>query len=277
MLNADLHCHSTFSDGMLTPELVVERAWWRGVRMLALTDHDELGGLPAARERAMRLGMQFVDGVEISANWQEETVHIVGLNIDPEHAPLAAGLARIRATRGERAQRIADGLAAAGVPDPLQGALAQAGNPGLLSRAHFARYLAALGYARDAKAVFEHWLTPGKPGYVPHEWASVAEAVAWIAGSGGTAVIAHPGRYRLDEPALQALIRQFRESGGTAIEVQSGAHSPEQARRFAGIASEHGLLASRASDFHGPRESRMDLGDLPELPPGLVPVWTNWT
>lgn len=275
-LNADLHCHSTCSDGLLAPAALVERAWSRSVRLLALTDHDELVGLAPARARARVLGMRFVDGVEISVSQGEDTIHIVGLGIDPEHGPLVEGLARIRCTRDARARRIAGALEEAGVPDAYAGALAHAGNPALISRAHFARYLAGLGYARDARGVFEHWLVPGKPGYVPHPWASLEEALEWIGGSGGVAVLAHPGRYRMDAAAMEALVGRFTELGGRAIEVQSGAHSPEVADRFAAIAQRHGLLASRASDFHGSRESRADLGSLPELQPGLRPVWSLW-
>lgn len=272
-MNADLHCHSTASDGLLPPEEVVERAHWRGVDMLALTDHDETAGLDAARARAALLGLRLVNGVEISVSWNDDTVHIIGLNIDPGHEALHAGLARIRDSRDGRAQRIAAALEAEGVPDALAGALAYAGNPALISRAHFARYLAALGYARDVKSVFDHYLAYGKPGYVPHDWATLEEALAWITGSGGVAVLAHPGRCRFSAAEMREFLKRFREAGGEAIEVLSGAHSPEHCRVYAGLAREFDLLASRASDFHGPGESRIDLGGLPELPEGLTPVW----
>lgn len=276
-MNADLHCHSTASDGLLPPEEVVERAHWRGVDMLALTDHDETVGLAAARERASHLGMQFINGVEISVSWKDDTVHIVGLNVDPANPALDAGLSRIRNTRDGRAQRIAEALEAEGVPDALAGALKYAGNPALISRAHFARYLAALGYARDVKSVFDHYLATGKPGFVPHAWATLEEALAWITGSGGVAVLAHPGRCRFKGEEMRDFLSRFRDAGGEAIEVLSGAHSPENTREIADLARDFGLLASRASDFHGPGESRIDLGGMPELPEGLTPVWQRFS
>ncbi len=276
-MNADLHCHSTASDGLLPPVEVVERGHWRGVDMLALTDHDETVGLVAARERAEHLGLRFINGVEISVSWKDDTVHIVGLNIDPANPALDAGLSRIRATRDGRAQRIAEALEAEGVPDALAGALKYAGNPELISRAHFARYLAALGYARDVKSVFDHYLATGKPGFVPHAWATLEEALAWITGSGGVAVLAHPGRCRFKGAEMRDFLSRFREAGGEGIEVLSGAHSPENTREFADLAKAFGLLASRASDFHGPGESRIDLGGMPELPEGLTPVWQRFS
>lgn len=275
-MNADLHSHSTVSDGLLPPAEVVGRAYRNGVRMLALTDHDEISGLAEARARADQLGLRFIDGVEISVSWDDYTLHIVGLNVDPAHKGLQEGLERIRRTRDSRAQRIAQALDEAGIPGALEGALAFAGNPELISRAHFARFLAQHGYARDVKAVFEHYLTWGKPGYVPHQWAELDEAIRWIHAAGGTAVIAHPGRYRMNPGEMRELVTRFRELGGEAVEVISGSHSPEQYRVYADLAREFGLLASRASDFHGPKESRMDLGKLPELPAGLKPVWQGW-
>jgi len=246
------------------------------VHMLALTDHDETSGLAEARATAEELGLRFIDGVEISVSWDEHTVHIVGLNLNPEEETLRNGLARIRSTRDRRAGNIAASLKQAGIPGALEGALSFAGNPGLISRAHFARFLVQHAYARDVKAVFEHYLVAGKPGYVPHQWASLDEAIHWIHAGGGTAVIAHPGRYRFTRQEMRDFITRFRDLGGEGMEVVSGAHSPEQYREYATLVSEFGLLASRASDFHGPKESRVDLGKLPELPANLKPVWQHW-
>lgn len=275
-MNVDLHCHSTVSDGLLPPAEVVGRAFRNGVQMLALTDHDETSGLTEARNRAEELGLRLIDGVEISVSWDDHTIHIVGLNVDPAHQALRDGLARIRSTRDSRAALIAASLDQAGIPDALEGALAYAGNPALISRAHFARFLVRHGYARDVKAVFEHYLVSGKPGYVPHQWAELGEAIGWIHAGGGTAVIAHPGRYRMIPQDKRAFITRFRDLGGEGMEVVSGAHSPEQYREYGALAREFGLLASRASDFHGAKESRVDLGKLPDLPAGLTPVWQNW-
>lgn len=275
-MNIDLHSHSRISDGLLSPATLVERAKARGVDVLALTDHDETSGLPEACERAKNIGVHLIQGVEVSVSWGDDTVHVVGLHIDPERGELKAGLSRVRKTRDSRAGRIAQALRENGIPDALQGALSYAGNPALISRAHFARFLVAQGYVRDTKAVFEHYLVPGKPGYVPHQWASLEEAVGWIRGSGGMAVMAHPGRYRLSRPQMRQLVARFRELGGEGIEVISAAHTPEQWREYGALAQEYGLLASRASDFHGPGESKADLGSLPSLPTQLTPVWDRW-
>lgn len=275
--NADLHCHSTTSDGLLAPAALVERAWSNGVDLLALTDHDEVGGLDEAAARAGELGLRFVTGVEISVSWgDDQTVHIVGLNFDQRHPELVAGLARVRSGRDARASLIAIELAKAGIDGAYEGALKYVGNPALISRSHFARYLVERGFAPDVKTVFDHWLVKGKPGYVGHVWAELAEAVGWIRAAGGIAVIAHPGRYRLTAIERRALYAAFKDCGGQGIEVVSGSSNEAEIREFAGIAREFGLLASRASDFHGPGESYADLGRLPALPEGLPPVWSVW-
>jgi len=167
-------------------------------------------------------------------------------------------------------------LAAAGVPDSLAGAKVYAENPSLISRSHFARHLVKTGRAPDVKSVFQSYLVKGKPGFVPHQWASLAQAVSWIRASGGIAVVAHPGRYNFSKPELHAFLAQFRDCGGAGIEVVTGSHSPEQYLEFARIAREFGLAASRGSDYHGKGESRADLGVLPQLPDDLKPVWHDW-
>ncbi len=274
-LNADLHCHSIVSDGWLTPTAVVERAHANGVELLALTDHDELGGLEEAAAAARRLGIDFVPGVEISASFAGETIHIVGLGFDPADPALRAHLAALRAGRDERAQRMGAALAAAGIEGALEGARSFARNPALVGRAHFARHLVASGIMPDVRTVFDHYLVRGKPGFVEHEWAGVAEVVGWIRAAGGIAVLAHPARYRLDELARQALVDTFIAAGGEAVEVMSGAHDEAEARHYADLARKRGLLASRASDFHGEQESRVDLGGCPPLPADLTPVWSR--
>jgi predicted metal-dependent phosphoesterase TrpH len=275
-INADLHCHSVVSDGTLSPVDLVERAQRNGVAILALTDHDEVGGLAEAQARAASLGMAFVPGVEVSVTWRGETIHVVGLRIDPTDRMLLAGLRRTRSGRDGRAQEIADQLAAAGVPDAYEGALQYAGNPELISRSHFARYIVETGACEDVHEVFRRFLVEGRPGFVPHRWATLAEAVGWIRGAGGTAVMAHPGRYRLSDLCRQQLLAAFREAGGEAIEVVSGSHTPDQYREWAEVAQRLGLAASRGSDFHGPGESRHDIGSMPPLPSTLRPVWADW-
>ena len=273
--NADLHCHSTASDGTLPPAAVVRRAQANGVDLLALTDHDELLGLAEAAAEAADIGLRFVPGVEISVSWLDQTLHIVGLGVDPANEALVAGLAQVRGGRDGRAMRIGDELARIGIPGAFEGALRYAGNPALLSRAHFARYLVEVGVAKNVHDVFLHYLARGKPGYVEHVWATLEDALGWIKGAGGLAVIAHPGRYRLGNAEMHILFEQFRDLGGEAVEVSCGAHDGGQLLAFARMARKYGLLASRASDFHGPEDSPIDLGRASPLPPDLTPVWTR--
>jgi len=275
-LNIDLHCHSTASDGLLKPQELVARAAANGVEILALTDHDGVSGLAEARTKAESQGVRFVDGVEISVTWEGSTVHIVGLQIDPEDPVLRSGLESIREGRATRAEKMGEALAAAGVPDSFAGAKTYAENPSLISRSHFARHLVKTGLAPDVKSVFQRYLVKGKPGFVPHQWASLGDAVSWIRASGGIAVVAHPGRYNFSKPELHAFLAEFRDCGGAGIEVVTGSHSPEQYFEFARIAREFGFTASRGSDYHGKGESRADLGTLPQLPYDLKPVWHDW-
>ncbi len=276
MLDIDLHSHSTYSDGVLTPVEVVTRAHAQGVKTYALTDHDELSGLAQARAAAESHGMTFIDGVEISVSWQTETLHIVGLNIDPLHENLVEGLRAVRVGRNQRAERIAADLERAGIEGALAGARRYASNPDLLSRAHFARYMVERGHVKDTNAAFRRYLTAGKPGYVEHQWATLAEAVQWINRAGGVAVIAHPGRYKLINKAREAMLGEFRDLGGAAVEVVTGSHTADQYATWARYAQRFGLKASAGSDFHGPDESYLDLGKLPDLPYGVAPVWADF-
>jgi hypothetical protein len=276
-INADLHCHSVVSDGTLTPEEIVERAHRNGVQILALTDHDELGGLAAAQARARLLGLPFVPGVEVSVTWGNETIHIVGLRVDHQNAALARGLDRTRNGRDGRARDISAQLADAGIADAYDGALKYAGNPELISRSHFARYIVETGTCESVQEVFTRFLIEGKPGFVPHRWARLADAVGWICDAGGTAVMAHPGRYTaLGELGLDQLVSEFCDAGGRGIEVVSGSHAPGEVDRFVAMARRYGLSASRGSDFHSPNESRHDLGSMPPLPLSVTPVWHSW-
>lgn len=270
----DLHCHSTVSDGLLSPAAVVQRAAANGVDVLALTDHDDIGGLDAAAAAAAEAGIRLINGVEISIEWQGTPIHIVGLGFDTQSATIAAGLAGIRSGRTERARRMGAELERVGIFGAFEGAQRHAGNPTLISRSHFARYLVEAGVCTAMHKVFESYLVPGKPGYVDHRWATLEDAVAWIAGAGGVAVVAHPARYRISLPLLRHFLGAFRDCGGRAIEVGSGSHTPEQVEQLARLAREFGFLASCGSDFHGPDESYVDLGRLAPLPAGLDPVWS---
>ncbi|MCB6185355.1 PHP domain-containing protein [Leeia sp. TBRC 13508] len=268
----DFHCHSNVSDGLLTPAAVVERAFERGIRALALTDHDEVGGLTEAQETAARLGMVLVNGVEISVNWGKHTLHIVGLGVDPKNNVLQEGLARIRSGRTERAKMMAAGLAKAGIQGAFEGALPYADNPEMIGRAHFARFLVENGHARNLQAVFKKFLVPGKPGYVPHLWATLQESIDWIHAAGGLAVIAHPGRYEMGKKQMLELVEIFTRFGGDGVEVATGNHTPDLVARFARIADDFGLWASVGSDFHGTGHYG-DLGTYPPLPSYCKPIW----
>ena len=273
LLNADLHCHSNISDGTLTPEALAARAQAHGVELWSLTDHDEVGGQQRARDAALALGLDYVTGTEISVSFAGQTVHIVGLGFDADDAALRQGLAATRSGRRERAMQMAAGLAGAGIRGAFEGALRYVGNPELISRTHFARFLVETGVCADTHSVFRRYLTEGHPGYVPHAWARLGDAVRWIVEAGGIAVVAHPGRYRFSPTEEYALFTEFIAHGGQAVEVMTGSHSAAEHIRYAEAALEFGLLASRGSDFHSPGESRTELGALPDLPGRLTPVW----
>lgn len=276
MLNIDLHSHSNVSDGLLPPAEVARRAKANGVDVWALTDHDEVGGVREAREAANDIGLNYVPGIEISVTWAGSTVHIVGLHIDENNEELRTGLARTRAGRARRAGEIAQQLAHAGIPGALEGALRFVANPDLISRTHFARFLIDQGICGTVNEVFQRFLVQGKPGYVPHRWAVLSDAVHWIRAAGGMAVIAHPGRYKFSDLAFDEFFSAFKAAGGCGVEVITGSHTEYQYTEFAEVARRRGLLASRGSDFHGPGESRVDLGALPPLPEDLQPVWRDW-
>lgn len=274
LTNADLHSHSRVSDGTLSPSELAARAHAGGVELWALTDHDEVGGQHEAREAALALGMDYLSGCEISVSFAGQTVHIVGLGFDPDDEALKAGLAATRGGRADRARAMAEGLAKAGIPGAYEGALRYVGNPDLISRTHFGRFLVERGVCSDQHEVFRRFLTEGKPGFVPHRWAKLGDAVRWITQAGGVAVIAHPARYRFSPIEEYALFTEFVAHGGRGVEVLTGSHSEAERQTYADVALEHGLLASRGSDFHAPGESRTELGALPDLPGRLTPVWT---
>jgi 3',5'-nucleoside bisphosphate phosphatase len=274
--NFDLHNHSTRSDGLLSPTQLIELAARTGVDAIALTDHDTTDGLEEAAAAAKSLGIQWIPGVEISASWGDTTLHIVGLGIDPAAEAIAGGLKSIRDGRYGRAQRVAAELKNMGIPGALEGALALAPNENMLSRTHFARFLVEQGAVKNTQGAFDKYLAKGKPAYVAHQWATLAQAVEWIRGSGGVAVLAHPGRYGLKPWARGELLGEFRALGGEAIEVVTGSHRPEEYATWRRAAQEYGFLASRGADYHGPGESPFEPGRLPPLPAGVTPVWSKW-
>jgi predicted metal-dependent phosphoesterase TrpH len=273
-LNADLHCHSVISDGTLQPEVLAQRAKAHGVELWALTDHDEISGQARALAAAAEWGLDALTGVEISVTFAGKTVHIVGLGFDAHDAALTAGLAATRNGRAERAQEMADELAKVGIRGALEGALRHVGNPDLISRSHFARYIVESGVCANTQEVFSRYLAEGKPGFVPHRWARLGDAVRWITQAGGVAVIAHPARYGFTPTEEYALFSEFVAHGGRGVEVVTGAHTAADRQTYADMAIEFGLLASRGSDFHAPGESHTELGSLPMLESRLTPVWT---
>ena len=273
LLNADLHCHSVVSDGTLTPEALATRAKANGVQLWALTDHDEIGGQERAIAAAKTLDMKYLTGVEISITFAGKTVHIVGLGFDHTNTDLVQGLRNTRGGRAERAKEMSEGLAKVGIHGAYEGALKYAGNHELISRTHFARFLVESGVCKDTSEVFRKFLTENKPGFVPHRWASLENAVHWITGASGIAVIAHPARYGFTANEEYALFTEFKNHGGRGVEVITGSHSSADALQYADTALEFNLAASRGSDFHSPDESHTDLGTLPWLPGQLTPVW----
>jgi hypothetical protein len=274
--NFDLHNHSTASDGTLSPTQLMEFGAHLGVHAMALTDHDTVDGLEEAGEAAKRFGIEFVAGVEISVTWGSTTIHVVGLGVDPGCDVLVAGLQSVRDGRLGRAKQMAGMLERIGIPGTFEAAMAMAGSEMRLSRTHFARHLVEVGAVKDTQHAFDKYLGSGKPAYVHHQWATLEEAMAWILSSGGTAVLAHPGRYGLKPLARATLLEEFKRLGGEAIEVVTGSHRPEEYATWRRVAEEYGFLASRGSDFHGPGESPVEPGRLPPLPASLEPVWTRW-
>jgi predicted metal-dependent phosphoesterase TrpH len=258
----DLHCHSTHSDGLLTPSAVVARAAARGVDVLALTDHDEVSGLAEAKSAAADAGIRVVCGSELSVTWEDGTLHVVGLQIDPDNSVLTRGLETVRAGRSTRARKIGESLAAAGIDGAYEGAMKYVTSERLVSRTHFARYLVEAGHARETNDVFKRYLSPGKPGYVPHAWATLSQAVDQIHAAGGQAVLAHPGRYKLTRTGMRRLLAEFRDIGGDAIEVLTSSHTPAQYTEFATYAR---VFALRASGRLGLAWSRRKLDGLRRL------------
>lgn len=274
----DLHCHSTASDGGLSPTELVQRAHHRQVDVLALTDHDVTDGLAEAAQTAAALGLGFVPGIEISVTWLKQTVHILGLHIDVKSDELQQGLRKLREFRHWRAEEIGRRLEKKGIAGAYEGAR-QFASGAIISRTHFARFLVANGYARDMRELFKRYLVKNKPGHVSGEWATLEDAVGWISRSGGQAVIAHPARYQITATRLRRLIRDFKDVGGVGFEVVSGTHSNDEIKYMGRLANEFGLLASCGSDFHSPDNVYLELGRLPELPEACTPIWSDnrWT
>jgi 3',5'-nucleoside bisphosphate phosphatase len=270
----DLHSHSLASDGTLAPAGLVRAASDAGIGVLALTDHDTTDGIDAAAAAADTAGLQLVAGVEISVTWQSQTIHILGLGIDTGNVALQTGLAQLRAFRDWRAEEIGRRLARAGIGGAWAGARALAKGR-IVSRTHFAQHLVGQGHAASVRDVFRHFLVNNKPGYVSGQWAELEAALGWIRAAGGLAVIAHPARYRLTASRLRRLLGEFRELGGAGMEVISGSHTRDNIQAMAAVCRNEQLLASCGSDYHGPDNCWVRLGELPALPAGCIPVWES--
>lgn len=272
----DLHCHSTASDGTLSPGALVAHACAQGVDVLALTDHDVTAGITEARQAAAGTGLTLVAGVEISVTWNHQLLHIVGLGVEGDAPALAQGLETLRAFRVWRAEEITRRLEKRGIGGAYEGARALALGP-VISRTHIARYLVSQGHARTVQQAFDRHLKRGKAGYVPGEWATLQDAVTWIRGAGGQAVVAHPARYGLSATRLRQLLKEFKDVGGEALEVVSGSQPHGATPTLARYTQQFELLASVGSDYHGPGQGTNELGRIPVLPAPCVPVWQTWS
>jgi len=272
MCRYDLHSHSTASDGTLAPASLVAKAHAAGVAVLALTDHDTLDGLAEAEQTLSGLDLSLIPGVEISVTWRAMTIHVLGLNVDPNNQVLSDGLQELQKVRDWRAGEISRKLAKEGIAEARQGA-DRFRKGKILSRTHFAHFLVEAGYAVSVRDVFKHFLVKGKPGYVRSEWVSMQRALGWIRLAGGLPVIAHPARYSLTRSKLKRLVGEFREAGGVGLEVVSGSHSRDETLHMAAVCREHKLFASCGSDYHGPEKPWVELGRLQRLPQGCIPIW----
>lgn len=268
----DLHCHSTASDGALSPTELVHRAHNKGVTHLALTDHDTTGGLAEAQQAASALGLRLILGIELSCQWQGKCLHVVGLGIDPAHPPLADATHKLKDTRLLRAEKMAEKLEKRGITGALEAVIKAAGD-GMITRTHFADFLLSHGHVKNQQDAFDRYLAKGKPAYVATPWADLEETLTWILGSGGVAVLAHPLRYDLTASWMRRLLEAFKQMGGQGMEVVTGRFNPDEIHRLSNYARRFGLLGSVGSDFHSPDNTYVELGKLAPLPAGVLPVW----
>ncbi|SMF63950.1 hypothetical protein SAMN02745866_04112 [Alteromonadaceae bacterium Bs31] len=271
----DLHCHSTFSDGSLSPEELLQRAADKGVNTLALTDHDTFAGYARAERQATALGLHMVTGIELSTQWAGRGIHVVGLNIDLQSAVMCEVVQLQERAREERAVAIAERLSKAGVAAALEGARRYAGE-GAIGRPHFARYLVESGVVANMSQAFKRYLGAGKVGDVKNRWPEMAQAVEWIRQGGGVPVLAHPAKYKMTRTKLCVLTEQFKEAGGLAIEVISGKQPVGLAENLARIAHQFGLAGSCGSDFHAPGQIWQELGRFDPMPSSIPAVWELW-
>jgi predicted metal-dependent phosphoesterase TrpH len=271
----DLHCHSHYSDGLLSPEQLIAKAMEANVRVLALTDHDTTAGSEHLQRAAEGSGVQVIHGIELSVRWKLHDLHILGLGIALDAPGLVSCVQQQEESRVMRAQQIGACLLTAGVVDAYDKACVIAGHE-RVGRPHFAEVLVNEGVVRDVKQAFKQFLVRGRPAYVPTTWLSLDDAIEVINAAGGQAVIAHPLKYKLTRSKLHALIRGFKEAGGVGMEVVSGLMTTAEMQEVAGLCGRFELLASTGSDFHGDAMSRVGLGRQRSLPESCIPIWHNW-
>lgn len=274
----DLHCHSTASDGSLSPEHLVARAAEQGVTHLALTDHDTLEGIPEAREAARNHGITLVNGIELSCVWRKNTIHIVGLDMDIDDPEFRERVAGQHQNRWRRAAAIAEKLCrhVQHCPDDILALARAAAGDDVPGRPHFARALVDAGAVKDSGQAFQKYLGSGKPGDVKAYWPELEEVVQWITESGGIAVVAHPRKYKITATKLRQLVDDFMAAGGQGLEVVTSGQSSGDLGFLAELCRRKNMLASRGSDFHFPGASWCELGRIPLLPEGLTPVWQSF-
>lgn len=271
----DLHCHSTASDGALSPTDLVKRAAENHVTTLALTDHDTTKGLWEARTSANLLDINLINGIEISSQWEKLGVHIVGLNINPENESLQNIITQLHIMRTERAEKISQKLAKKGIPNALENVQKMATND-MITRVHFANFLVAQAYVSSISEAFDRYLGDGKAAYVSTIWTPLEIAVQTIYAAGGIAVLAHPLRYKLTATRMKKLLNTFKDVGGQAIEVVTGRYNPDEMRVLANYATQFNFAGSVGSDFHNPINPWLELGKLAPLPEKIKPVWELW-
>lgn len=271
----DLHCHSTASDGALSPEALVARAASQGVSHLALTDHDTIAGLELARNAASEAGLSLINGVELSCVWRSHTIHVVGLDFDEQDPGFLAALEQQNENRWQRARMIADRLSRLNVDHLLDRATEAAGG-GVPGRPHFAEVLVEDGVVPKLAQAFKRYLGTGKPGDVKACWPELSEVVQWIVSAGGIAILAHPRKYRLTATRLRALTSDFSRAGGQGIEVSVSGQSSGDLGFVAELARRENLWASQGSDFHFPGAPWCELGRIMKMPEGLEPVWHHF-
>ncbi|HEX6636179.1 MAG TPA: PHP domain-containing protein [Steroidobacteraceae bacterium] len=267
----DFHTHSHCSDGVLSPTALVERARTRNVVMLALTDHDTVAGLDEACAACDASGIRFVPGVELSAGWRGQTIHVVGLQVDATHAGLTAHLEAVRARRRQRLVDIGERLERK-ARLPGRELAARAGESPSPTRLHLARLLVECGLARDTQEAFDRFLNRDRPGHVPAEWPELDSVLSVLRDSRALAVLAHPHRYRLSSGQLRELTTAFAAAGGKALEASMAGMSLNDADRIASLCRKFDLHASMGSDFHDPAVPWNPLGRWLKLAAGLRPV-----